>query len=105
MIWPTGAKLDIPTADFWYMRDGKIQEFNCHIGTSAMFAQLGVLPDSTSAVGVRARTITPTGKGARLLSSRALQAGLRGAGWRSGFVTPWTSTRSRPSISMCASTP
>jgi hypothetical protein len=61
VIWPTGAKLDIPAADFWYMRDGKIQEFNCHIGTSAMFAQLGVLPDFTSAVGVRARTITPTG--------------------------------------------
>jgi len=56
-----GAKLDIPTADFWYVRDGKIQEFNCPIGTSAMFAQLGVLPDFTSAVGVRARTITPTG--------------------------------------------
>src|SRR5216683_2327548 len=34
VIQPTGAKLDIPTADFWY---------------------------------VRARTITPTGKGARLL--------------------------------------
>lgn len=43
MIWPTGAKLDIPAADFWYMRDGKIQEFNSHIGTSAMFAQLGAL--------------------------------------------------------------
>jgi hypothetical protein len=23
VIWPTGAKLDIPAADFWYMRDGK----------------------------------------------------------------------------------
>ena len=54
VIWPTGAKLDIPTADFWYVRDGKIQEFNCHIGTSAMFAQLGVLPDFTSAVAASA---------------------------------------------------
>ena len=60
VIQPTGAKLDIPTADFWYVRDDKIQEFNCHIGTT-MFAHLGVLPDFTSAVGVRARTITPTG--------------------------------------------
>jgi ketosteroid isomerase-like protein len=34
VIQPTGAKLDIPTADFWYVRDGKIQEFNCHIGTT-----------------------------------------------------------------------
>ena len=24
VIQPTGAKLDIPTADFWYVRDGKI---------------------------------------------------------------------------------
>ena len=50
MIQPTWAKLDIPTADFWCVRDGKIREFNCHIGTSTMFAQLGVLPDFASAV-------------------------------------------------------
>ena len=37
-------------ADFWYVRDGKIQEFNCHIGVATMFAQLGVLPDFASAV-------------------------------------------------------
>ncbi len=55
VIQPTGAKLDIPTADFWYVRDGKIQEFNCHIGTSTMFAQLGVLPDFASAVAASAR--------------------------------------------------
>jgi ketosteroid isomerase-like protein len=50
VIQPTGVKLDIPTADFWYVRDGKIQEFNCHVGTTTMFAQLGVLPDFESAV-------------------------------------------------------
>ena len=50
VVQPTGTKLDIPTADFWYVRDGKIQEFNCHIGVAAMFAQMGVLPDFTSAV-------------------------------------------------------
>jgi hypothetical protein len=54
VIQPTGAKLDIPTADFWYERDGKIQAFNCHIGVAAMFAQLGVLPDFTSAVAASA---------------------------------------------------
>jgi hypothetical protein len=54
VIQPTGAKLDIPTADFWYVRDGKIQEFNCHIGVATMFAQLGVLPDFTSAVAASA---------------------------------------------------
>src|SRR5258706_16418771 len=39
VIRPTGPKLDIPTADIWYVRDGKIQEFNCHIGGATMFAQ------------------------------------------------------------------
>ena len=54
VIQPTGVKLDIPTADFWYVRDGKVQEFNCHIGFTRMFAQLGVLPDFASAVAASA---------------------------------------------------
>jgi ketosteroid isomerase-like protein len=54
VIQPTGAKLDIPTADFWYVRDGRIQEFDCQIGITSMFAQLGVLPDFTSAVAASA---------------------------------------------------
>ena len=54
VIQPTGARLDIPTADFWYVRGGKIQEFNCHIGTATMFAQIGVLPDFASAVAASA---------------------------------------------------
>jgi predicted ester cyclase len=54
VIQPTGAKLDIPTADFWYVRDGKIQTFNCHIDTTTMFAQLGALPDFASAVAASA---------------------------------------------------
>ena len=50
VIQPTGAKLDIPTADFWYIEDGKIKEFNCYVGISVMLAQLGVQPDFASAV-------------------------------------------------------
>jgi ketosteroid isomerase-like protein len=50
VIQPTGAKLDIPTADFWYVENGKIKEFNCYVGVSIMLAQLGVLPDFASAV-------------------------------------------------------
>lgn len=50
VIQPTGAKLDIPTADFWYTEDGKIKEFNCYVGLSVMLAQLGVQPDFASAV-------------------------------------------------------
>jgi len=50
VIQPTGAKLDIPTADFWYVEDGKIKEFNCYVGISVMLAQMGVYPDFASAV-------------------------------------------------------
>jgi len=54
VIQPTGARLDFPTADFWYVRDGKIQEFNCHLGMAVLFAQLGALPDFASAVAASA---------------------------------------------------
>ena len=50
VIQPTGAKVDFPTADFWYLRDGKVKAFNCYVGYSIMFAQLGVMPDFASAV-------------------------------------------------------
>ena len=59
VIQPTGAKPRIPTAGFWYARDGKIQEFKCHIGITSMFAQLGVLPDFTSAVAASAPAPAP----------------------------------------------
>jgi hypothetical protein len=49
-IQPTGAKIDIPTADFWYMHDGKVETFNCYVGYSVMFAQMGAAPDFASAV-------------------------------------------------------
>lgn len=54
VIQPTGARLDFPTADFWYVRDGKIQEFNCHLGMAVLFAQLGARPDFASAVAASA---------------------------------------------------
>ncbi|MFE2179657.1 ester cyclase [Streptomyces sp. NPDC059455] len=50
VIQPTGAKLSVPAADFWYVEDGKIKEFNCYFGISALLAQLGVQPDFASAV-------------------------------------------------------
>ena len=49
-IKPTGAKIAFPTADFWYLRDGKVEVFDCHIAFTTMFAQLGVQPDYASAV-------------------------------------------------------
>ena len=51
VIQPTGAKIDVPTADFFYMRNGKIERFDCYIGISVMLRQIGVLPDFASAVG------------------------------------------------------
>ena len=54
VIQPTGAKLDIPTADFWYLRNGKVEVFDCHIAFTTLFAQLGILPDYASAVAASA---------------------------------------------------
>ena len=39
---PTGAKVDGPCADFWYLRDGKIERFDCYIMLTTMYAQMGV---------------------------------------------------------------
>ena len=56
VIQPTGAKIDFPTADFWYLRHGKIEKFDCHIAFTTLYAQLGVLPDFASAVAASAAT-------------------------------------------------
>ena len=53
-IQPTGAKIDAPTADFWYLRDGKVETFNCYVGFSVMFAQMGAPPDFASAIAAPA---------------------------------------------------
>jgi ketosteroid isomerase-like protein len=50
VIQPTGAKVDIPCADFFYMRNGKIERFDCYPAVSTMLEQIGVLPDFASAV-------------------------------------------------------
>jgi SnoaL-like protein len=54
VIQLTGAKLDIPGADVWYVEDGKIKEFNCNVDRSSMLAQLSVHPDFASAVEAQA---------------------------------------------------
>jgi len=50
----TGAKLDIPGADVWYVEGGKIKEFSCNVDRSSMLAQLGVHPDFASAAEAQA---------------------------------------------------
>ncbi|PRY41562.1 nuclear transport factor 2 family protein [Umezawaea tangerina] len=48
-----GAKIDVPTADFWYLRNGKIEKFDCFVGFTAMYSQIGVTIDWEAAVGGR----------------------------------------------------
>jgi hypothetical protein len=47
---PNGAKTSTPTADFFYLRDGKIQTFNCYPSLNIRLAQMGVHPDFASAM-------------------------------------------------------
>ncbi len=49
-VKPTGAKIDAPTADFWYLHNGKIDKFDCYVGYTDMYAQMGVNLDWASAV-------------------------------------------------------
>jgi ketosteroid isomerase-like protein len=49
-ITPTGAKVNVPAADFFYLRDGKIETYNSYVMQSIWFAQLGVRPDFAAAV-------------------------------------------------------
>lgn len=49
---PNGAKIDAPTADFWYLdKDSKITKFDCYVGYTDMYAQMGVNLDWAAAVG------------------------------------------------------
>jgi hypothetical protein len=53
IIQPTGAKIDAPCADFWYLSDGKIQRFDCYILVNTIFDQMGIKTDFASAVARR----------------------------------------------------
>ena len=50
VIQPTGAKVNIPCADFFYMRNGKIERFDCYPALNIMLKQMGVAPDFAGAV-------------------------------------------------------
>jgi hypothetical protein len=50
IVKPTGAKVDVPTADFWYLHNGKVEKFNCFVGYSKMYSDMGVNFDWASAV-------------------------------------------------------
>ncbi|MEV6510174.1 nuclear transport factor 2 family protein [Streptomyces sp. NPDC051642] len=45
-----GNKVAAPTADFWYLKNGKVTTFNCFVGYSKMYSDMGVNFDWASAV-------------------------------------------------------
>ncbi|MEV4275112.1 ester cyclase [Actinoplanes xinjiangensis] len=49
-IPPTGNRIDVPTADLWYLRDGKIERFDCYNAANVLLAQIGAHPDFRSAI-------------------------------------------------------
>ncbi|MET7468447.1 nuclear transport factor 2 family protein [Micromonospora sp. NPDC005222] len=49
-IPPTGNRIDVPTADLWYLRDGRIERFDCYNAANVLFAQIGAAPDFASAI-------------------------------------------------------
>ncbi|MDR7273566.1 ester cyclase [Catenuloplanes atrovinosus] len=54
-IRPTGNRIDVPTADLWYLRDGRIERFNCYNAANVLLAQIGATPDFTSAIEAAAK--------------------------------------------------
>jgi hypothetical protein len=50
IVQPTGAKIDAPGADFWYLSEGKIERFDCYILVKTIDEQMGIETDYASAV-------------------------------------------------------
>ncbi|MBX7554774.1 nuclear transport factor 2 family protein [Streptomyces sp. NPDC004232] len=50
VIKGNGHKVDAPTADFWYLHNGKVEKFDCFVGYSKMYSDMGVNFDWASAV-------------------------------------------------------
>jgi ketosteroid isomerase-like protein len=55
-LQPTGKEMHTPCCDVFYMRDGKIQRFNCYAAGTIMFAQLGVLANLGAALTQSAKS-------------------------------------------------
>ncbi|WP_045748298.1 ester cyclase [Actinoplanes rectilineatus] len=49
-IPPTGNRIDVPTADFWFLNEGRIERFDCYNSANVLLAQIGVTPDFTAAI-------------------------------------------------------
>lgn len=70
-IPPTGRRIDVPTADLWYLRDGRIQTFNCHNAANVWLAQLGAAPDVASAIAAATTAATTAATRAATTAARA----------------------------------
>ncbi len=57
-IPPTGRRIDVPAADLWYLREGRIETFNCYNAANVWLAQLGAEPDFRSAIEAAAAGTT-----------------------------------------------
>ncbi|GAB7040179.1 MULTISPECIES: ester cyclase [Catenuloplanes] len=49
-IRPTGNRIDVPAADLWYLRAGKVVKFNCYNAANVLLAQIGAAPDFRAAI-------------------------------------------------------
>ena len=68
VIRGNGAKLDIPCADFWYVQDGKIKQFDCYVSSSIMLEQIGIQPDFASAIKAQTAAQETTAQSRRWIS-------------------------------------
>ncbi|WBB80222.1 nuclear transport factor 2 family protein [Micromonospora sp. WMMD882] len=57
-IRPTGNRIDVPTADLWYLRAGRVTRFACYNAANVLLAQIGATPDFRSAVEAARATTT-----------------------------------------------
>ncbi len=55
---PTGNRIDVPTADLWHLRDGKIARFDCYNSANVLLAQIGAVPDFKSTIKAAATADT-----------------------------------------------
>jgi len=79
VIRGNGAKLDIPCADFWYVEEGKIKQFDCYVSSSIMLEQIGIRPDYASAIKAQTVGQEATAKSRRWISRILRRTAMQGA--------------------------
>ena len=62
-VKPTGAKIDIPCGDFWYLRNGRIEVFNCYALFGVMYEQMGASRLRVRGCRAHRRVLSCSGRG------------------------------------------